>query len=96
MSIFGREPSLNDARYGLRGVRVGEASNPEPQSRVRPRREEVVEDLLSSVEFELTMLDSSDGELLDVIPRVGCSTDSRRFISTSRSSSHSGRVNGVA
>ena len=40
------------------------ASNPGPQSRVRPRREEIAEDLLSSLEFELTMLDSSDDELL--------------------------------
>ena len=79
VSIFGREPSLNDARCGLRGVRVGEASNPGPRSRVRPRREEVAEDLLSSLEFELTMLDSSDVNLLwhpvegrHVIPREGC------------------------
>ena len=64
VSIFGREPSLNDARCGLRGVRVGEASNPGPQSRVRQRREDVVEDLLSSLEFELTMLDCSDDEFL--------------------------------
>ena len=91
VSIFGREPSLNDAKYGLRGVRVGEASNPGPQSRVRPRREDVAEDLLSSLEFELTMLDSSDDELWvrtvqgrHVIPRVGCRvpstvTDSSAF-----------------
>ena len=46
VSIFGREPRLNDVRYGLRGVCVGEASNPGPQSRVRPHREDVAEDLL--------------------------------------------------
>ena len=35
------------------------------QSRgVLPRREEVAEDVLSSLEFELTMLDSSDDKLL--------------------------------
>ena len=105
VSIFGREPSLNGARYGLRGVRVGEASNPGPQSRVRPRREDVAEDLLSSLEFELTMLDSSDDEPFGVHcagasrdPEGGVqsSINSRRFISISRYSSHCGRVNCVA
>ena len=76
VSIFGREPSLNDARYGLRGVRVG-------QSRVRPCRKDVAEDLLSSLD-RVDMLDSSNDEPLGrtvqghhVIPRVGVpSTDS--------------------
>ena len=79
VSIFSREPSLNEAKYGLRGVRVGEVSNPGPQSRVRPRcGEEVAEDVLSSLEFDLTKLDSSDHETLlrpvegrHVVPRVG-------------------------
>ena len=61
-------------------VRVGEASNPGPPSRVRPRcGEEVAEDVLSSLEFDLTQLDSSDNEPLlhpvegrHVVPRVGC------------------------
>ena len=101
VSIFSREPSLNDARYGLRGVRVGEASNPEPQSRVRPRcGEEVAEDVLSSLEFDLTQLDSSDDEpLLRPVEgrtcgpegRVHSSTDSGRLHYICRFSTDSGR-----
>ena len=54
VSIFSREPSLNETRYGLRGVRVGEASNPGPQSRVRTRcGEEAPEDVLFSLEFDV-------------------------------------------
>ena len=70
---------MNNARYGLRGVRVWEASNPGPQSRVRPRcGEEVAEDALCSLEFDLTQLYLSDDEHLlrpvegrHVVPRVG-------------------------
>ena len=71
-----------------RGVRVGEASNPGPQSRVRPRcGEEVAEDVLSSLEFDLTQLDSSDDEPLlrlvcAVPPTVADSTTFADFPAT--------------
>ena len=106
VSMFCREPSLNEARYGLRGFRVREASNPAgPQSRVRQRcGEEVAEDVLSSFRFELTLLESSDNDFLSrfaigrhVIPRVGCQVPQTVVDSSvSRSSIHNGRSNLLA
>ena len=55
---------LIGARYGLRGVRVGEASNPGPPSVAPPISELCPDDVLASLEADLTMLDSSDDEPL--------------------------------
>ena len=65
---------MRNARYGLRGVRVGEPSNPgPPQSRIRPRVG-MVEDILASLEHDLTHIDSDDeplvvGSARNVVPR---------------------------
>ena len=59
------EPSVRNARYGLRGVRVGEASNPgPPQTRNRPRVIEVAEDIFASLEHDLTLIVSDDEPLV--------------------------------
>ena len=50
---------LTNSKYGLRGVREGEASNPGPAREQSP--EEI---FLSELEAALTRLDSSDEELL--------------------------------
>ena len=67
---------MGNARYGLRGVRVGEASNPgPPQIRIRPRVD-VVEDIIVSMEHDLTHHDSDDklfgsaGSARNVVPRL--------------------------
>ena len=62
---------MRNARYGLRGVRVGEASNPgPPQSRIRPRVD-VAEDIIASLEHDLTHIDSDDEPLArNVVPRL--------------------------
>ena len=49
---------LINSRYGLRGVRVGEASNPGPARQRGP------EEILNELEATLTRLDSSDEEPL--------------------------------
>ena len=68
-----------EARYGLRGVRVGEASNPGPsQARAMFHDTEVAADsAIASLERELTSLDTSDDEPMvrpagsrNVVPRV--------------------------
>ena len=67
------ESCVRNARYRLRGVRVGEASNPgPPQTRNRPR--DVAEDILASMEHDLTHIDSDDEPL--VLPTVMWSPDS--------------------
>ena len=54
------ESCVRNARYGLRGVRVGEASNPAPpQTRNRPRVD-VAEDIIASLEHDLTHIDSDE------------------------------------
>ena len=67
---------MRNARYRLRGVRVGVASNPgPPQTRNRPRVD-VAEDILASLEHDLTHIDSDDEPLLrggsdrNVVPRL--------------------------
>ena len=67
---------MRNKRYRLRGVRVGEASNPgPPQSRIRPLVG-VVEDILASLEHDLTHIDSDDeplvsvGSARNVVPRL--------------------------
>ena len=67
---------MRNARYGFRGVRVGEASNPgRPQSRIRPRVD-LAEDILASLEHDLTYIDSDDeplvsaGSARNVVPRI--------------------------
>ena len=55
---------LIGARCGLRGVRVGEASNPGPPSVAPPISELCPDDVLASLEADLTRLDSSDDESL--------------------------------
>ena len=74
--ISGGQSCLRSARYGLRGVCIGEASNPGPPQ-VRPRfSEDGVENVLSSLELELTMLDSDEEPLVRsvdgryVVPRI--------------------------
>ena len=68
-------PSVR-VRYGFRGVRVGEDSNPGPPERVRPRGEEVGEVELDRLEHELTLIDSDEEPLLrvgegrNVLPRI--------------------------
>ena len=63
---------MRDARYGLRGIRVGEASNPGPTRRIRDPSEAVID----SLERELTMVDSDEEPLVrpsvgrNVIPRL--------------------------
>ena len=65
---------MRHVRDGLRGVRTGEAANlGPPKSRVS---EEAVDNVLSSLELELTMLESDDEFLVRpvddrvVVPRV--------------------------
>ena len=56
-----------NSRYGLRGVRVGEASNPGPPrtlARVRMEQEAEAEATLSCLEAALTRIDDSDDEPL--------------------------------
>ena len=74
------EPSVRNAWYGLRGVRVGEASNPgPPQTRNRQRVMEVAEDILASLEHDLTLIDSDEEPLVrggsdrNVVPRLQAS-----------------------
>ena len=55
------------SRYGLRGVSVGEASNPGPprtRTRVRMEQEAQAEATLSCLEAALTRIDDSDDEPL--------------------------------
>ena len=54
------EPGVRNARYGLRGVRVGEASHPGP-TRLRDEDE-----VLDNLELALTMIDSDDEPLTRV------------------------------
>ena len=62
-AIDGVETSVR-VRCGFRGVRVGEASNPGPPERVRPRGEEVGE--VDRLEHELTLIDLDEEPLLRV------------------------------
>ena len=78
------------ARYGLRGVRVGEASHPGPRQGVR-RAASVPEDVLDDLEAALTRIDSSatDDEPL-VRPSSGRNVVPRR--STAEGSQGGGRL----
>ena len=74
------EPSVRNARYGFRGVRVGEASNPgPPQTRRRTRVIEESEDMIARLEHDLTIIDSDDEPLVrggsdrNVVPRLEAS-----------------------
>ena len=55
---------MREYRYGFRGVRVGEASNPgPPRTRARARTREEAEAVFSGLEAALTRIDdSSDDE----------------------------------
>ena len=58
---------ISKSRYGLRGVRVGEASNPGPprtRARVRMEQEAEAEATLSCLEAALTHIDDSDDDPL--------------------------------
>ena len=55
---------LIGARYGLRGVRVGEASNPSPPFDAPPNPALCPDDVLARLEADLTRIDSSDDEPL--------------------------------
>ena len=56
--------AMRESRYGFRGVRVGDASNPGPhRTRARARMEEEADAVLSGLEAALTRIDdSSDDE----------------------------------
>ena len=59
VAVHGGEPSVRTC-YGLRGVRVGEASNPgSPKYRARRRVVDSDDDVLTSLEHELTLIDPS-------------------------------------
>ena len=69
----GWESGVRNSWYGFRGVRLGEASNPGPPGqRVRDSAEEV----LDSLERELTLIESDDEPLVraatgrNVVPRI--------------------------
>ena len=49
-AVKGRDPSFRNACFGLRGVRVGEASHPGPS----PSDREVLDEVLDDLEFELS------------------------------------------
>ena len=55
------------AKYGLRGVRVGEAKNPGPRRRLRRVSNEVVH-------HDLPLVDSSDDDTSFVLPGTRCKT----------------------
>ena len=69
----GGESGLRNSRYGLRGVRLGEASNPGPPGR---RVRDSAEEILDSLERELTSIESDDEPLVragtgrNVVPRI--------------------------
>ena len=73
---------MRDARYGLRGVRVGEATHPGPQRRPRDTSDEVLDNL----ERELRLMESDDEPLVrstdgrNVVPRISSivATERRR------------------
>ena len=78
---FGHSELIN-SRYGLRGVRVGEATNPGPARERSLARERSPEAILSDLEADLTRLDSSDEEPLarpmlgrNVVRRVSVADD---------------------
>ena len=68
----GRESGVRDARYGLRDVRVGEATHPGPQGRPRDTSHEVLDNLGR----ELRLMESDDEPLVrsmdgrNVVPRI--------------------------
>ena len=68
----GRESGVRDARYGLRGVRVGEASHPDPQGR---RTRDIPDEVLDNLR-ELRLMESDDEPLVrssegrNVVPRI--------------------------
>ena len=74
----GRESGVRYARYGLRGVRVGEASHPGPQGR---RTQDISDEVLDNLERELRLDDeplvrSAEGR--NVVPRISYSASERR------------------
>ena len=64
---------MRDVRYGLRGVRVGEASHPGFQGR---RTRDIPDEVLDNVERELRLMESDDEPLVrstegrNVVPRI--------------------------
>ena len=87
ISIFSLEPSLNNARYGLRGVRVGEASNPGPQSCLLQSR---VRDTVGFFRRRIFVAPCG-GATCGPEGRVHSSTDSGRLHNICRFSTDSGR-----
>ena len=71
-TTVGRESGVRDARYGLRDVRVGEATHPGPQGRPRDTSHEVLDNLGR----ELRLMESDDEPLVrsmdgrNVVPRI--------------------------
>ena len=61
------ESVMIQARYGFRGVRVGEASHPGPPRR-RNRSEDSADAVLTSLEAALTRIDDSDDEAQLIAP----------------------------
>ena len=73
---FARWPVTKESRYGMRGCRIGEASNPGPPGTIR--LDGVSEAAVQSLEQALTAVDTSDEEPLEramtgrhVVRRVG-------------------------
>ena len=69
----GWESGVRNSRYGLRGVRLGEASHPGPHGR---RTRDVSDTVLDNLERELRLIESDDEPLVrstggrNVVPRI--------------------------
>ena len=76
---------MRNARHGLWGVRVGEASNPGPPQSMNRPRVDVAEDIIALLEHDLTHIDSDDEPLVqggfdrNVVPRLGRRSSSIGF-----------------
>ena len=62
---YPRSPVTRNARYGLRGVRVGEATHPGPSQDLCRASEEIV----NCLEFDLTRVDTTDEESTQLADR---------------------------
>ena len=73
---------MRNSRYGLRGVRVCEASHPGPHGR---RTRDISDEVLDNLERELRLIESDDEPLVR-------STSGRNVVSRISSGEPSGRV----
>ena len=85
-----RWESVRNSRYGLRGIRVGEASHPGPHGR---RTRDVSDAVLDNLERELRLIESDDEPLIrstsgrNVVPRISSGEPSGRVWHSARQSS---------